>query len=338
MVSSMPERIAILNIPHENCEESMKEMLEAVGYTVYGIGRDVAHLMNVFMRQPTASRIEPKAGIGHLKKCDLFVIIKHYSLESLHKRYPYLKSKTLWFDINGGVPGEYIAKTPFKTYPLNVPVPYVSANKKYLDESGYKVSGSRYVRYIPLARRNLFLQAAHQRKVTEPPVCLVHNPYNWGYGMMVQPVHKRLGVKFYGSHRAPNGLIKETQVAQKLVNALCYVHIKSHDCPGCSLYQAMLTGCPVVLTSQFLRRTLYTDLYIDNDTCLVVEDHEDWPREERALDLEAKFKAAIERLKDPAENTRIGSNGRRRIVKLMWQNTKPEDVKSFKKFIEDSFK
>ena len=330
-------KLAIVHVPHEQCEASIAEMLNSVGYHVFGIGRDVSHLLNVYMKPVVASRLPIKAELSHFRKCNLFVTVKHYNIPWLEENHNHLKGKLLWFDINGGIPGITIPQEPRKGYPLEVPVPYISANKHYADDSSYQVSGPRYICYIPLPNRQEFLIAAHKRSLSDPPVCLVHNPKHWGYGWLVDQLISKHGVRFFGGFGASNGLLKPKEISGVLTTALCMVHAKSRDCPGCALYESLLTGCPVIITDLFLERTWYTDLYIDGETCLVVKDNPELPIPERTKFLMDQITVCINRLKDPTENARIGSNGRRRIVQLMWQSDRADDVSSFRDFMRRSF-
>jgi glycosyltransferase involved in cell wall biosynthesis len=330
-------KIAILHVPHEQCEASLQEMLLSIGYNVFGIGRDLSHRLNLHMKPVVASRLPVKAGLDHFRRCELFVTVKHYNIPGIYKRHPHIKDKLLWFDINGGIPGVHIPQAPQKTYPSEVPIPYVSANKHYADDSGHSVSGPRYICYIPLPNQDVYLKAAHFRKVADSPICLVHNAYHWGYGILVDELRSRCGVRFFGSHKSPDGLLSSAQVVSALTRALCLVHVKSRDCPGIALYEALFTGCPVILTDVFLQRTLYTDLYEDGETCLVVKDSPLSPIDERKKILIDQIAVCIDRLKDPKENVRIGSNGRRRLVQLMWQSNRPKDVDSFRKFMAEQF-
>lgn len=330
--------IAILHVPHEQCEASMAEMLKSISYDVYGLGRDISHLLNRHMVPISASRLPLKAEIPHFHKCSLFVTVKHYNLPGLYENYDHLNGKILWMDINGGIPGVHIPKDPRKSYPFEVPVPYVSANKHYADNSPYKVSGPRYICYIPLARREEFLRAAHHRTLTAPPVCLVNNPKTWGYGWMVKPLKDQYNTRFFGSHGAADGLVKPSQISSILTTALCMVHMKGRDCPGIALYESLLTGCPVIITDLFLRRTLYTDLYEHEHTCLVAKDDPELPIPERTNYVMKQVSEYIDRLKDPKENARIGSNGRKRLNQLMWRSDRDENVASFKEFMERHFR
>lgn len=330
-------KTAVLHIPQSDCEPAMAEMLQAAGYAPLGIGRDLARLINkAGVRPGVASTLKPQAGMNELRRCDLFVTVKHYNLPLLEGAFPFLKGKILWFDINGGEPGVYIDAAPQKTYPWTVPVPYVSANKRYAE--GTKTNGPRYVCWPPLveSEKERHLNLAHRREVTGSPICLVHNVYYWGYGWAVDDLRERVGLKAYGSHGSPDGLRPPGEVPDMLRTTVCYVHLKSHDCPGYSLYRALLAACPIVLTRQFVEFTGFTDLYVDGETCLMVDDDADLKFPARSNLLVNRFVAAIDRLrKDQDLAKHVAGQGRRRLVDLMWHPDR--DGPGFKKFLQANF-
>ena len=324
---------AILHIPHLQCELAMAEMLSAIGYQPYGIGGNIVRKLNT-MKPQVSSKLEPRT--GDLKDCDLFVVVKHYMINQVLTMFPFLKDKLLWFDINGGVPDQHIKANSYKTYPSLVPAPYASANKRYTDSSEYNVSGPRYICYPPLHRSQKQAALRQPRVINGNAICLVHNPYKWGYGWIVDPLRRR-GVRFYGSHKAPMGLLPQGDVLRFLSGSLCYVHAKSHDCPGYSLYQSMLVGCPVIVTSEFVKFTRFTDLYVHEETCLIAEDSLDPDLSKRALKLTRQFVDLIDSLKDPVRNKKLGEAGRDRLLSLMWSPDRKSDVDSFRTFINNNF-
>lgn len=331
-------RTAVLHVPQADCEPAMAEMLQAAGYATLGIGRDLARLINKAGVKPgVSSSLRPQAGPDDLRRCDLFVTVKHYNLPLLLRAFPFLQGKLLWFDINGGEPGKYIDPAPQKTYPWTVPVPYVSANKRYAE--GTKTTGPRYVCWPPLieAEKDRHLNLAHRRESSGPPLCLVHNAYHWGYGWAVDGLREQVGLKAYGSHGSPDGLLPPDRIPNLLRTAVCYIHLKGHDCPGYSLYRALLAACPVILTRQFVEFTGFTDLYEDGQTCLMVDDDASLDFPARSDLLVANFAAAIGRLKrDPDLAKRIAGQGRRRLNDLMWRTDR--DGPSFEQFLQTAFK
>lgn len=327
----MPRRTAIINVPHRQCEQAAEIMLASAGYQPLGISRLLAVQLAKYMKQSINSQIALKATPKDFLTCDLFVTIKYYSVLDTLSRHKHLQGKVLWFDINGGMPGVDIPQAPFKIMPTSPVVPYVGSCKWYADDSPYNVSGPRYVTYIPLANRKQCLETT--RAMSGPPVSMVHNPYHWGYGWLVDPL-RRSGVKFHGGWGAPDSLLPQDEVAPKLARSRCYIHAKGHDCPGFSLYQALMCACPAIITSVFLERTGYSDLYQHDKTCLVAQDEPDLPVEERTRVLCARIRQFMKQLEDPKENKRIGEAGRARLLELLWDPARESDTSSFRKFME----
>lgn len=324
-------KTAVIDVPHMEGERSCKLMLETAGYEVYSVGKEVCSLLS-YMPVRSSSRIEQKAGRDVFNKCDLFVLIKHFAVQETIKRFPRLEDKILWFCINAGVPGVVTSHAPYKMNPLKVPVPFVGSVKWYEDESSLEVSGPRYPSYLPLADKNSYV--LRNKTTYADPICLIHNAKGWGgYGWITDHL-TQLGVKIHGKG-SPHGVLSTPQVKQHLSLSLCYVHLKSQDCPGYSLYEAMLTGCPVILPSQFLDLTNYHDLYEHGETCLVIEDPMGDKTPERASVLINGVREAVDRLQDPAENQRIGRNGRERLLQLMWNVER--DGLGFNHFMKRNF-
>jgi hypothetical protein len=324
-------KTAVIDVPHMEGERSCKVMLEAAGYTVYGIGPELIPLLS-YMPIRSSSRIEPKADQTIFNACDLFVTVKHFAVGPTLKHFPRLNGKLLWFGINAGKPGIPIVSAPYKMNPLRVPVPYVGAIKWYADGSPCAVSGPRYFAYLPLAEKDDY----HFRGQADytSPICLIHAMRRWGgYGWLTDAAID-LGIQFYGNG-CPCGVLSTEDVRKRLSTAVCYTHLKSHDCPGYSLYEAMLIGCPVVLPSQFLEMTNYYDLYDHGETCLVVDDPIRDKSQERLDILRAGILEAIAKLRDPSENQRIGRNGRERLLDLMWDSQR--DGPEFTLFMQKHF-
>lgn len=326
-------KTAVLHVPHIEGERSCKMMLESAGYTVYGIHPELVDRLR-FMPRPIRSHVKPQATGPIFDECNLFVHVKHFGTAEVLKHFPRLKNRLLWFCINGGRPGVHTPQS-HKMPPLKVPTPFVGSLKAYRDDSKYNVSGPRYVSYIPLVRKD-----DYELRTTidyENPITLIHNARGWGgYGWITDRLIE-IGIDMYGK-RSPKGFLTPPEVREKLSMALCYVHMKSQDCPGYSLYEAMLTGCPVVLPQQFIDHTQYHDLYEHGETCLVVPDDKYLrgnKSPERASELVTGVQRAVERLRDPTENQRISRNGRKRLLGLMW-NTK-RDGPVFKTFMEKHF-
>jgi len=228
-------KTAIIHVPHNPCEDSLKHMLESVGYRVFRLPKKALKTMMTHCRQNVKKRL-PEATWKQFMNADLLVVIKHFSVAKVRKSWPHLKDRVLWFDINGGQPS---ANPPtYKHFKLASPAPYVGSCKDMNDPA---VSGPRYVCYIPLADRPMFEVPRTEKQ--HPPICLVTNVHNWGYGGLAALVAKSGVVRMYGGH-TKRGMIPYAKVPQYLSSATCYVHIKSRDCPGFSLYQAMAVNVP----------------------------------------------------------------------------------------------
>lgn len=327
-------KTAVLHVPHRDSELAMASMLKAIGYRALGLDSALSSKLHNAVKFNAVSCLQEKASLSELERCDIFVCVKHYHIDPMLKFAPYLQDKILWFDINGGIPLQFIEKQPYKTYPSCLPVPYVSANKRYAPGSYFNLTGcERYVCYVPFSRIDEY-SAVNRNNFGQTPICLVHAPKHWGYGWSISTMQE-LGLKYYGK-KAPDGPVPQGRVAGCLQSALCYVHMKDHDCPGFALYQALASRCPVVVTSIFLERTLYTDLYRDGETCLVLQDDGSLPKDERVKLLQSNACKILERLRDPVENRRIGCAGARRLNELLWRPS--TNGSSFKQFIEANFK
>jgi len=322
-------KIAVIHVPHTQCEVSLKYMLESVGYRVLRPPREVVPMLDKITRQ-TVPPVLPQASLSQFRNCSLFATIKWFHIESLLKAMPYLKKRILWFDINGGNPGEpKTGPNAYKAFPFEVPVPYLGSCKCYLRED---TSGPRYVCYIPLVSPERY--ARPRATKLHPPICLVHSVKTWGHGPLSEIINSGGEiVRMYGGH-TKRGPIPPQHVPKYLNSALCYVHIKARDNPGFSLYETLASGCPAIITSHFLERTQYHELYEDGVTCLVAEDNKDPDGKARNEYLKATVLECIERLKSPTLNAQIGRAGQKRLAEVLW--TKERDGASLHKFLTEN--
>lgn len=210
------------------------------------------------------------------------------------------------------------------------------------DANRHARTGRCYVCWPPYPRAAEYLTnnrlAITQAKGYDAPYGLAHYLPSWGYRDAVEPI-AALGVKLYGD-RAPAGQIPHSAVRLLGETARALVHLKAVDCPGWALYEALLSGCPVVTGRMLNARMLAYPLLEDGVTCLEfgVPCSREWGRGPVEIDrCVADVRAALDRLKDPAENARIGQAGRRRLLDLMWSKDDPADVESFTAFCRENF-
>ncbi len=168
------------------------------------------------------------------------------------------------------------------------------------------------------------------------PYCLAHSAPAWGYGQIMDECID-MGIYIYGNN-APHGKLSHRHVPQLAAEALALVHLKSVDCPGWALYEAMLAGCPVLTGRLLNSRMLAKDLLKHEETCLEFGVPEQMSHGRGDMDYPrciSDIREGLERLRDPAENRRIGEAGRRRLNEIMWNEVR--DGEGFRVFIERHF-
>ncbi len=258
----------------------------------------------------------------------LFEIKAHRNGPLIWKEWPTLKSRTIWYRINGGKP----EITERGGDEINIPCPILTPNLWYgcnpLDiDLGDKADsrfhdanwgGQAYAMWPPFVRAGDYY-ARERGDSYSDPVCLIHGVAGWGYGNCVDKV-RTLGVKFYGSHGSPDGLVQHSDVPELLSKALCMVHLKSNDCPGYSMYEAICAGCPLVIPRRLIRRMKMQELFVPDATCLVWDQEgDDYGRGPHDPDeIAEEIKVCIDRLRDPELNRTIGTNARVRLDRIMW--------------------
>jgi hypothetical protein len=87
--------------------------------------------------------------------------------------------------------------------------------------------------------------------------------------------------------------IGHPELLNRVSRALALFHPKPTDTPGYAVMEAILQGVPVILMPDFLRSTESGYFFRNGETCLIVKD-------------ERELHEAVEKLKDPALNKRVG--------------------------------
>lgn len=307
----------------------------------------------------------PEATPRDMERCDLFVEIKVRNVPLITNRWPRLKGKVLYWRVNGAQP-EICPKGGDE---VNLPCPIVTAclwygTSRYRDgrgdatnhgEGGFKpvafddlmayhrsvklcdTESMAYVFWPPYPNSAEYDKIDRRPlKYYDPPYCLAHSTRAWGYGEIVNQCVD-LGVKVYGNN-SPAGQISHRAVSGVASQALALVHLKSVDCPGWALYEAMLAGCPVITGRLLNSRMLAYGLLEHGLTCLefgVPASMEYGRGDMNFPQCVTDIREALGMLSNPFENQRIGENGRKRLNELMWNVERDGD--SFKKFMERHF-
>ncbi len=366
-------KLAILQMCDGPQVECSRYMLEAVGWRVKVCGSDVRDALkkagcdtvNPLARMADfgdeAVDVE-EASLRELETCDLFVDIKCRNLPKVWDAFPPLRYRSAWWRINGGQPEMSEAGGD----EVNLLCPLITANLWYgtakcrdgsrqsrsdvehamngpaCDPGPTRVgdNGMAYVMWPPYPKKAVYEAIDRSgwppEQGYEAPYCSCHNVRGLGYGHIVDDV-MRLGVRLFGNG-SPAGQVDHSRMAHLAGRSLCLVHLKSLDCAGLALFEAMLSGCPVVVGRLFLSRTLDHELLVDGETCLQfgIPATMDYGRGDMDFPkCVADIRAALERLANPAENRRIGEAGRKRLRELLW--TPERDGPGFAAFMGRHF-
>lgn len=357
-------KTAILQVADTGPLESLVVMLRSVGYECFlpddtikselrRIGcdtvLDIKHLVeNWGYSQPIDL---PVADSQRMRTADLYVDVKsHRSYSKIIERWPNLKDKVLWYRINGGEPEHVIKRdsegkvTEDHGDEVCPPCPVLTPNMWYgegckhgaMVQNCYCCQSKSYAMWPPFYRFNDYFTKNGRARTYDDPICLIHNLMGWGYGKLTERI-RSLGVKCHG-RGSPDDLISHSQVARKLHSALAMVHLKSSDAPGYALYEGLAGGCPLVVSRRLIWRNRMQDLLIPEETCLVFDrETHDGLTDQDVDECEWAIGTALNRLKDPVLNERIGMAGRAKLQSLMWSEKKQEDVESLKQFMERLF-
>lgn len=362
-------KTAVLQVADTGPLESLVVMLRSVGYECFlpddgvksdlrGIGCDCVLDVDGLVQNWGYSRpIQlPAANRGMMRTADLYVDVKaHRNAPKVWRQWPNLENKTLWYRINGGEPEHVIKGTEDYGDERDPPCPVITPNMWYKKENPdflnavqvgedgstatMRIPGwvdKSYAMWPPFYRFDDYFTKYGRRHDYTDPICLVHNLQGWGYGKLIERI-RELGVKCYG-RGSPDDLIPHSQVARKLQSSLAMVHLKSSDAPGYALYEGLAAGCPLVVSRRLIWRNRMQDLLVPEETCLVFDRETHDGLTDRDVDeCELAIGTALNRLRDPVLNERVGMAGRTRLQELMWDHQDLTDVASLNDFMQRMF-
>lgn len=307
---------------------SLKQELRALGCDTV---LDIANLVRGMGYEEPMEL--PEAGPADMARSDvLYVDVKaHRNGPKVWKRWPHLKTRTLWNRINGAAPEHVVNARGDHGNEIEPPCPVLTANLWYAEEGPW--SPIAYACWPPFVRMHEYAYPRTPKPFTNP-LCLIHNVQGWGYQALV-PEMRKLGVMCHGAG-SPDGLINHREIPILLSRALCMVHLKSNDAPGYALYEALAASCPVVCTRRLIWRCQMQSLLIPGETCLVFDrETHDSLSEQDVAECTMEVQGHLERLADRDENQRIGEAGRKRLQEVMWDEKR--DGGGFRKWMKRMF-
>lgn len=345
----MSQKIALLQVADTGPLESLVLMLESVGYVcvlpssqlkdeVRKLGCDTVLDVDYLVTQWGYDRPIPLYAISpkDLPGIDIYVDVKaHRNGPKLLKKWPSLADKILWYRINGGKP----EITERGGDEIHLDFPILTPNRWYgettLDGAPAPWTGKAYSCWPPFYRFDEY--KGRSPSPSGSPICLTHNLAGWGYGQLINPI-RQLGVRCYGVG-SPDGLVSHSTVPKLLEEALALVHLKSNDAPGYSLYESLAAGCPLIVPERLIWRCKMEELLIPGETCLTFDKvPESLADPEFFSRCTEEINAHLEYLSTPENNRRIGSNGRRKLLELMWSSDRLDHVDSLQNFFRVNFR
>lgn len=346
----MTKKLAILNIADTGALESTWIMFDALGYEVRRPNEQLLQQIRACGCSGVFSVKELKDRMGYddpmvtalaspddTQRCSVFVDVKaHVNYPYIVKRWPNLERKVLWCCLNGGNPTKRTDGLPW----ANPPCPVLTNNQWYKDSfvvhnqwsgEGHAMfsnpapwNGRAYVCYPPYARWFDRKQSTHDG----PPICLVHNVRNWGYGHLVD-AYTDLGGKAYGWGDTPHGLLPYKSAMAALERALCQVYLKKGDTVGYAAVEAIAAGVPMVVTQEYIRETRLEEMF-KLGTCAVVNT--------RSVDkFQLDLQATLRFLNEPGIPTQIGKRARENYLRLQWNARNSAHIDGWESFVKRNF-
>jgi len=271
-----------------------------------------------------------EATLADMERCDLFADIKVNNIALVKERWPRLRDRICFWRLNGGRPEHVIRKDGTDCGDEWFPgCPAITANLWYNDRHQHE----NYTFWPPYPRAADFSQPRSGRNTD--PFCLVHGLTGWGYNCIVPDIAK-MGVKMYGAG-TPSGIVQHAVVPELVRSSLCMVHLKTTDCPGWALYEAVLGRCPVVVSRMLVARSRMEALF-DSHTCIMFgppgtpDGSGDMGYEQCKDDI----RSALSFLRgNPSEASALTEEAHKRLNNLMW--TPERDGPAFKAYLERTF-
>lgn len=332
------KKMAILQVADQGPLESLVPMLHSAGYAcalpdddlvgqLKGIGCDTV-LTPKQLHQDMGYDwpfLDAQCRPSIMECAALYVDVKaHRNGPKVVERWPNLKGKVLWYRINGGQPEHVINAGGDQGDEINPGCPILTPN------AWYRWRDDAYVMWPMFWRKGDYKRESSNG----PPVCLIHSLHGWGHRDIADRLQD--AVKMYGV-RSPDGLIPHSEVPKLLGNALAMVHLKSNDCPGYALYEAIYSRCPVILSRKLIWRMKQEDLWVEGETCLCFDEIGHQGRTpEQADSCAAEIRYHLANLRD---NQTLGyiltQNAYRRLESLVWEPNR--DSEGFKLWMQKTF-
>jgi len=346
-------KVAVIQCADTGPLESLVLMLRALGYKCLRVGQELSsqlikagcdtvmtsEYLHDSMGYELPLVIDGVATPRDAENCDLFVDVKaHRNLPFILNRFPSLEGKVLWYRINGGQPEHVVNARGDHGNELDPPCPVVTPNQWY--KSGipgkawmtFPWADRAYAFWPKFARAKEFDTEDRAIKDFRHPVCLIHNASGWGYQNLIEGVRK-MGVKVFG-RGSPDGLVHHSRAMDLLTCASCMVHLKSNDAPGYSLYEAIHSGCPIILPRRLIWRCRMEELFVENETCLCFdrETHDPIESQSEINHCLDEIRSHLTTLSSPEKNVEVSANAFVRLKQLEWNEGR--DLEGFRKFME----
>ena len=336
----METRLAILQVADTSPLESLVVMLRAAGYScalpdkslraeLIDAGCDTVYAHESLVNGRGYEREKfnlPEVGPKAVDRAALYVDVKaHRNGPKVVARWPRLAGRVLWYRINGGEP-----MIGPKGNELAPGCPILTPN------AWYKGRDDAYWFWPMFAR---WEQHLAPRRPGNDAVCLVHNLKGWGYADIGEYLRASgASIKMHGTHGSPDGMIPHAKIPAVLASAKVMVHLKSNDCPGYALVEAVASRCPVILSRKLIWRMRQEDLWVEGETCLCYDRPTHEPRTPEETERYGReILGHLDTLKErPEVGEAIAMRAFGRYARLSWKEGR--DGPGFRAWMRGNFK